>query len=436
MVRYINKYLIQITIAVSAIILVWTSANLKWGDERWNHILEHDAKGYYAYLPAIFIYHDLSFIYIKNFNNDNPNKERGFVRYIGDKEKHVINKYFAGTAFAQMPFFFMGHITSWILDRPLDGYSAFYLIFLQVGTIFYALLGQYMLYLILHRYKISKKIIALVIFSAVLGTNIFFYTTIEPGMSHVYSFTFITIFAYSFIRFFNNPSVSWFLAGMATLGIVILIRPVNAIVVLSLPFLSGGLKELKHGFIYLIKHMGITTGGLLLTFLIIFIQLAIYKIQTGRFVVYSYTGEGFDFTNPNIVNFIISYRKGLLVYTPIFFLSFLGGYVLYKQSKFRTFSLIIFLTIVVFILSSWWQWYYGGSFGSRAFIDFYVYLFIPLALWLNFGKLQKLFVTITFVIILVCLFQTYQYHKGYIHWSDMTKEMYWENFLRIDKLLK
>ena len=85
--------------------------------------------------------------------------------------------------------------------------------------------------------------------------------------------------------------------------------------------------------------------------------------------------------------------------------------------------------------SSWWQWYYGGSFGSRAFIDYYAYMFIPLALWLEYGKLKKFFVPLTFLFILVCQIQTFQYQYGYIHWSDMTKEWYWDNFLRIDKVI-
>jgi len=435
MTRFINRYLIQITIVVSAIILVWTSANLRWGDERWNKNLANDAKGYYAYLPAIFIYHDLSFDYLTSYSDDDPTKNRGFVHRVDPHKEHVINKYFAGTSLAQMPFFFLGHITSWALNNPLDGYSSYYLIFIQVATIFYALLGQFLLFRILYQFNISKKINTLVIFSSIFGTNIFYYITIEPGMSHVYSFAFVTLFAYGFIRFFKRPSSTYFLIGMFALGMIILIRPIDILVVLSLPFLTGSLKKLKNGFKYLYQNVGITTGGLLIAFGIVSIQLIIYKIQTGDFLVYSYAGEGFDFKDPNIVNFIISYRKGFLVYTPIFFLSILGSYTLFRRSPFGFFSLVIFLLIVIYILSSWWQWYYGGSFGSRAFIDYYVFMFIPLALWLEYGKLKKFFVPLTFVFILVCQIQTFQYQYGYIHWSDMTKEWYWDNFLRIDKVI-
>ncbi len=434
MIKFFNKYLIQITIVSSAIILVWVSANLKWGDERWNRIIINDANAYYAYLPAIFIYNDLSFNYFDNYRDD-PVRTKLFFEKKDKYKGHIINKYFAGTALAQLPFFFLGHITSWLLNKPLDGYSVYYLIFIQIATIFYALLGQFLLFKILSHYNISKKVSALVIFSAIFATNIFFYVTIEPGMSHVYSFAFITLFAYSINRFFEKPARIPFIIAMFAFGMLILIRPINVLVLLSIPFLSGDQQKLKAGFNYLLKRIWVLVLGSVIAFGIVFIQLIIYKIQTGDFIVYSYSNEGFDFMNPNMLNFIISYRKGLLVYTPVFFISILGLLIIYKQNRFQFYSLLLFLFIVIYILSSWWQWYYGGSFASRAFIDYYVFLFIPISLWLEKGKLKRCFRWLMLVFIIVCQIQTYQYQYGYIHWSDMNKELYWDNFLRIDKVI-
>jgi hypothetical protein len=432
--NFISRYIIQVTIIFTAIILVWVSANLNWGDGRWNKLLNSDAKGYYAYLPAVFIYHDLSFNFLGK-NPDNPVLSAPFAHKAGPDKEGVINKYYAGTAVAQLPFFLAGHVTSMVLGRPLDGYSSYYLIFIQVAAIFYALLAQFLLFRILSELNISKKIIALVIFTAIFGTNIYYYIVIEPGVSHIYSFAFVALFALSAMRFFSKPSKKYFLLGMFAIGMVVLIRPVNMLVLLSVPFLAGSLNNLNSGFRFIIKHFLILLSGISVALLVVSIQLVIYKIQTGSFIVYSYGEEGFDFLHPNILNFILSYRKGLFVYTPVFFLSLLGLYTLYKQSAFSFFSLVMFLFIAVYVLSSWWMWYYGGSFGSRAFIDYYVYLLIPLALWLQFGKWRKFFIPLTFVFILVCMIQTIQYQYGYIHWSEMTKELYWDNFLRIDKVI-
>jgi hypothetical protein len=435
MKKFISQYIIQITIIMSAVILVWVSANLKWGDERWNSNLDNDQSGLYAYLPAIFIYHDLSFDFYKD-RAESSGKDYLFYNRNKEHNNGVVNKYYAGTALAQMPFFLIGHCVSKILSKPLDGYSSYYLIFIQVAAIFYALLGQLFLVGILSFYRVSKKITALVIFAAVFGTNIYYYVTNEPGMSHVYSFAFITLFAYCVIRFFDKPRRQYFLMAMFALGIVILIRPVNILILLSIPFLAGDWQKLKNGFQFLFKSYWILITGIIITTLVVSIQLIIYKIQTGDFIVYSYAGEGFNFSDPNILNFILSYRKGFLVYTPLFFISLMGMYIIHRQSQFQFYSLVLFLFIVIYILSSWWQWYYGGSFGSRAFIDYYVFMFIPAALWLYYGKFKKLFVWLTAVLVIVCQIQTIQYRSGYIHWSDMTKELYWDNFLRIDKVIK
>ena len=434
MKNFISRYIIQSTFIFTAIILVWVSANLNWGDERWNKLLAHDAKGYYAYLPAIFIYHDLSFNFLEK-DSDETVLAAPFIHKANPNKPGVIDKYYAGVALAQLPFFLAGHLTCWVMGLPLNGYSSYYLIFIQVAAIFYALLALFFLFRVLSELNISKNIIALVALVAIFGTNIYYYIVIEPGMPHVYSFAFVSLFALSAIKFFKNPSKKFYIIGMFALGMAVLIRPVNVLILLSVPFLAGDIEKLKNGLRFLIQHFWALLTGMVLAFLVVFVQLAIYKIQTGNFIVYSYGEESFDFLHPNIVNFIISYRKGLLVYTPVFFLSILGFYTLYKQSVFRFFSLILFLFIVIYVLSSWWMWYYGGSFGARAFIDYYVYLFIPLALWLEFGKWKKFFIPLAFVFIVVCMIQTIQYQYGYIHWSEMTKEIYWDNFLRIDKVI-
>ena len=56
-----NRRRIQLLIGVVSILLIWISSNLNWGKDNWKGMLEADAKGYYAYLPATFIYQDLNF---------------------------------------------------------------------------------------------------------------------------------------------------------------------------------------------------------------------------------------------------------------------------------------------------------------------------------------------------------------------------------------
>jgi hypothetical protein len=157
-------------------------------------------------------------------------------------------------------------------------------------------------------------------------------------------------------------------------------------------------------------------------------------MQTGNFIVWSYSNEGFNFKEFHFFDILFSYRKGWFVYTPIMFIAVLGGLItLHRQSGFRFFSGLLFFILVTYILSSWWAWWYGGSFGLRAFIDFYPAFALLLALFINSlrAKSLKIFVLfLAFLCVGLNLFQTKQYINNILPWDGMTKEKYWKIFLK------
>ena len=46
------------------------------------------------------------------------------------------------------------------------------------------------------------------------------------------------------------------------------------------------------------------------------------------------------------------------------------------------------------------------------------------------------YAAVLFALIILCQIQTYQYRYTLIHWSDMTREKYWDVFLRVDRIGK
>ena len=60
--------------------------------QHWKHTIESDGKGYYAYLPAIFIYHDLSFSFINEYENKYYDKGN-FSNFISPQPQGVENKF-------------------------------------------------------------------------------------------------------------------------------------------------------------------------------------------------------------------------------------------------------------------------------------------------------------------------------------------------------
>ncbi len=98
-----------------------------------------------------------------------------------------------------------------------------------------------------------------------------------------------------------------------------------------------------------------------------------------------------------------------------------------------------FLLLAVYILSAWWSWWYGGSFGSRVCIEYYALIALLVGLaykYLKPGWSRKLYSGLIVCVLLVCQMQTYQYRYYYIHWEKMDKEHYWRVFMRIDQLGK
>ena len=176
--------------------------------------------------------------------------------------------------------------------------------------------------------------------------------------------------------------------------------------------------------------IGIAIAGILLS-----PQLIAWYLQTGHWTVYSYQGETFDFTQPHFLDILFSYKKGLFVYTPLFFVSFCTSLIwLFKRNWFAFITFNVFFALVTYVLSSWWSWYYGCSFGMRAFIDFFPILILPLLLTSSKWRVApSLVLSVPLLMLIpVNLIQALQYKRYILHWMEMDETKYWQVFLKTD----
>ena len=421
------------------LIMILVSSNLHWSkQDSWKNILGADAKGYYAYLPAVFVYQDLNFGFFDEIEKEKYFNENGLYEYRYTHDGHLINKYYSGTAIAQLPFFLASHLLSESLGFEADGYSKPYIISLTIGSLIYLFIGLLYLSSLLKLFEIKKWNNAFVLIAFTFGSNLFCYSVIDIGMSHIYSFTLISFFLYHVKLYFTTFKGKHIYLIALALGLIVLIRPVNVLIVFSIPFLAGSKIQLREGFTLLIRKYKFTTiVSIILGLSIVSIQFIIYKISTGSFFVYSYGGEGFNFLSPHMIDILFSYRKGLFLYTPIFLVSLIGIYFMYQKSKFQTIALIVFLIFLVYILSSWWNWWYGGSFSSRVFVDFIPFFAILLGTALfsvNSTTPRIALISLLTIVIALCQIQMFQYRYYFIHYENMDMEKYWDVFLRIDLL--
>jgi hypothetical protein len=129
---------------------------------------------------------------------------------------------------------------------------------------------------------------------------------------------------------------------------------------------------------------------LAVAFLVFAPQIVIWKITTNKFWInpYSFVSEArFNFLSPQIGNVLFSWHRGLFVWSPILVFSVLGFWKMKGELKSYRWPIILSLLIHLYILSSWFYWWYGDAFGHRGFVDILGMLALPLACF--FGSLQK-----------------------------------------------
>ncbi|MCG8411192.1 MAG: hypothetical protein MI739_07905 [Bacteroidales bacterium] len=424
--------------SILAIVFILISVTfLNFSHHRWlrsGRVIEWDIKSYYAYLPATFIYKDLSL----QFRKDNIEKFGDLIWPIETPTgKHAIVTSM-GLSFMYAPFFGIAHI--YCLNNSeydADGYTMPYKFALVFSSLIYVIIGLFFLRKILKKF-FSEDIATIVILAIGIGTNLLYYYSYEAAMSHAYNFTLITIFLWQIIRFYERPNSSKALLIGLNSGLITLIRPTNILVLIILFFWNiSSFSEFKTRVIFYIKKYKLTLI-MMIAFILVWIPQFLYWYKvSGKIFYFSYGAVGgkFFFNNPQISNILISYKKGWFIYTPIMFIAFIGIFALLKTKKEWFSSIFIFFILNTYILASWWCWWFGGSFGHRAFIDSYGIMALPLAALLNFTKQKRILYHISigciFLLIVFNNFQIQQYYRNAIHYWWMNKDAYWETFLKL-----
>lgn len=402
--------------------------------KRWNHdrIIEWDVISYYSYLPATFIYKDLSLDFVKQ----NPDKFGPWFWPLKAPNGNYVEKMTMGMSLLYSPFFAIAHFLADPLGYEPSGYSTPYRFAISIGALFYLLLGLLLLRKLLLRH-FSDTATAITLILVTLGTNLTWYATIEPGMTHVYSFTLFVLFIYLLEQWIEKATLWNSILFGALCGLISLIRPTNAAIGILILLWGVNNKNTLKGRVNLLLLRWPYIFAMALSAIAIWVpQMLYWKMQTGHFFYHSYGQEGFFFLSPHITDGLFSFRKGWLLYTPVMAVALAGLALLSNFTKGKTLALATFTTFNVYIIFSWWSWWYGGSFGARAFIESYALLALPLAALVQWALSKKIYIKIasaTFFGLLLShsIFQTFQYYYGAIHWDSMTREAYFDSFGRL-----
>ncbi len=394
-----------------------------------NEIINHDVVSYYAYLPALFIYHDLSF----SFTHDLPPGFRGRIWTFTSPNGRATLKMPLGEALLLLPFFLVAHLLALTGMGPADGYAPVYQFFILLAAVFYLATGLFFLRKVLLAF-FSDGVTALTLLLLVLATNLFYYAAVEPGMSHVYGFSLFAVFFWFSWRGLQSPRRRYLLPAGLVAGLILVVRP-SDVLVLLVPLLYGWGKEGRAFWRRWRDHRRTVLEMIVMMLLPVLLQVAYWKYSTGEWFFYSYGEEGFFFLHPHIVKGLFSYRKGWLLYTPLMALALAGFPWLFQKDKALARAILVYLVLTLYVVFSWWCWWYGGGFGARAMIESYALLALPLAALLERIFKSHLAVRLMGGILLsfflyLNLFQTRQYRITLLHWDSTSKALYWRTFLK------
>ncbi len=222
----------SIFLLTATIVLVQANVRL-W--EKPMRVFQWDIKSYYAYLPAAFIYQDISLEFTRedpDFFSDKfwpkPAPNGGLVLVMS-----------MGLAMLYLPFFLMGHFVALISGAEATGYSPPYAFFILLSGLVYLIAGLFLLRKLLLRY-FSDITVALVLVSLVLGTNLFWYASLEAPMTHVYSFALFSLFLVLTASWYDTHNwKTTLLLGLLS-GLIVLIRPANIVLLIFFVFYGIG----------------------------------------------------------------------------------------------------------------------------------------------------------------------------------------------------
>lgn len=431
--KHILSTLRKLVILIAAIFLAATFASSPTRSGRTP--IRSDAAGYYCYLPAIFIYHDLHCGFLQNGSSlaQQYQQEYGYppeTWFLNNTEKGWITKFSCGVAVCEMPGFLCACGLSKLFGYDCNGYSFFFKLMFILSNLIFSLAALCILLKLLKEIT-NNKTAAIITLAVALCTNVFYYSTVWAGSAHIYNLFFATLMLYNWKHFLDNPNNKNLIISGLAMGMIVLIRPTDCVLA-AFPILYTILNGKLLKIFDFIKHnIAFTLIGSALFLAPIALQMIIWKITTGHFIYYSYQQEGFDFLHPHIIDGLFSSKKGWLIYTPIMIFAFVGMW--FCNKKFNI-PLITTLIIHCYIVFSWWCWWYGGSFGCRVMIVMYPLLAIPLARLLEKVTTKKAMAAVGIMLAFFMFWnvlQSYQVQKGILHYEDTDWTMYKQSLFKI-----
>ena len=383
--------------------------------------IRSDGRAYYIYLPSLVLDGDLDFSnQLQNSWNIayqplNPEvkTELGFIR----------NKYPVGLALTIAAPFLLAHgvskglysLTDWPAFAP-NGYSVLYQLLcagfiMALGVITMILTDR----LLTGRFRLAGKIAAASVLTFWIGSHYAYYFFREPFMVHIVSGFWVTASILLVDRMLsrldsNELSLKDCFLLVLSLSMAMVCRPTNLFLTPFLLYLGYKLWQGRM-LVRLLKMPPVCLIG----FLPIIIQITVWYKTTGHLISWSLGEAGFSWLSPWLVQTLVSSRHGLLFWSPLVAFSAVGF--VWSRNRWGGFLFCYLLSFLIlwYFNSAWRMWWFGDSFGARAFLELSSLFILGLCLFIeHISRSGKAIKVLASAGILICVCSSWSLMALYI----------------------
>jgi hypothetical protein len=397
--------------------------------------IRSDGYSYYVYLPSWFLFHDATLESVADDCCGGTYPDfTAIIRWPGTGR--WVNAHPIGEAVLMAPFFGLAHaLTRWS-NLPPDGFSLYYQHAAGLAGLAYLLGGLYILRGLLRRHC-SDGIALATLAALTWGTNLFHYGVYDGVFSHSYSFCMVCALMALTERWWEAPGwkVSLSLAVVASL--VVLLRHPNALFLVAVPLYDvASVSDLTERLRRLWQRRAKVAGVVLVSVACVAPQFLLYRHATGSWLVNSYGKLGFTYRwSPKLADVLVGVSKGLFFWSPILLLAVAGMLRADAWSRRWRLAAVLILGAQTYMVASWYDWQFGGSFGHRGFTDG-IALFAPFLAsffaWSCGRRWIEVLVSVTATLaVALSVAQMWQYWAGILPTSNTTWEQYKALFLRV-----
>lgn len=383
-------------------------------------VASYDGFGYYLYLAALTDQGtlDVDKEWAQKLQDRYCNGTEVY-QLIQRDNGHYLNVYHMGLSVVLAPSFMIGHVWAVAGDYPTDGMSFPYHFMYILNAWLFVFLGWYYLRKLLLLFC-SEQATFWITLLLLFGTNYLITSVMMYMLQHGYVFTLVAAFLYYLLRYRKDGSYRF--VAPVLLGLIVLIRPSHLVLgLLPILLLYDRNKGVRSWIVQLLPY-------LIAGFLIQIPQLLYWRLIGGHWIESNLHVEEVILFDAHFSDFLFSFRKGWLLYTPFFLLLPFGFWMLYKKDRRLFYAALVTSFMSIWVMAGWECWWYASSFGQRPVVDIYPLLILPIALLLtSLRKQHWRFILYTFagLCLLLNVFQSEQFRRGIIANDRMTEDQYW-----------